>query len=285
VTHADVGRPITVGVVDQQHAALAFAAEEARLARCDLRLAHAYTVPPSPPRAMSTAYGLDIEASFEQAARDVLDAAVALVTGECDDLTVHTVLRRGSPAAVLAEESTSSRLMVLGQDDATPWYSRLFRSRVARAAVHQASCPVVVVPDDWSVKNATRGVTVLLDSRTVAHGPLRYAFEQAARHRDVLRVLHVQEADDPHDDDIPWHDMRRLVDSWRGTYPHVWVDTKVVAGVADLATIEPFERTGVLVLGRPHDDRVTVPLHDSLARAVIVRAGCPVAVVPADYDV
>lgn len=284
MAQAGFGRPVTVGVADGQRGAMGFAAEEAGLAGCDLRIVHVYAVPPSPPRSMSAAYGYDIDASFEGSARDVLAAAVDIASAGHADLTIHPVLERGTPSTVLEAMAATSRLLVLGQDEGVPWYARLFRSRVARAMAHRASCPVVVVPDDWRARGATRGVTLLLDSRTVAHGPLRYAFEQAARHSDVLHIIHVQESDDPHDGGIPWHDMHRLIQSWRATYPHVWVETRVVAGAADLAAVESFERTGILVLGRPHDDHLAAQLHDSLARAVIVRASCPVAVVPPDHD-
>ncbi|MET0821998.1 MAG: universal stress protein [Aeromicrobium sp.] len=281
MTRAGLGRPITVGVVDAHRAALGFAVEEARLAGCDLQLVHAYTVPPSPPRAISSAYGIDIDASFVDSGRAVLAAAAAFVASRHPDLTVRSVLEAGAAPGVLARVSETSRLLVLGPDDATPWYSRLFRSRVSRTLAHEASCPVVVVPDTW-VERSSRDITLLLDSRTVAHGPLRFAFERASRHDDVLHVLHVQGLDD---DGIPWHDMRRLIESWQATYPHVLVDTAVVGGVADVAMVESFERTGVLVLGRPHGDHLPVPMHDSLAQAVIARASCPVAVVPPDYDV
>ncbi|MET0448461.1 MAG: universal stress protein, partial [Aeromicrobium sp.] len=129
------------------------------------------------------------------------------------------------------------------------------------------------------------GVTLLLDGQTVAHGPLRYAFEHASRHHDILNVIHVEAADGSHDEAIPQHDMQRLIDSWRATYPQVWVKSKVVPGEADLATVVTFEHTDLLVLGRPHEHHAVPSPHGSLARAVIEHARCPVAVVPPDHDV
>lgn len=286
MTGPDAGRPVTVGVLDHQHGALAFAAEEARLAGCDVRVVHAYVVPPSPPQMMGTAYGFDIDASFRESGRQVLADATDLLAVRFEDVTVHAVLTRGPAPMVLTGTSATSRLLVLGPDDATPWYSRLFQSRVSRALITKAECPVVVVPDTWTARGSARGVTLLLDSETVAHGPLRFAFEHAARHHQVLHAIHVRASGDADDADaaVPWHDMQRLIDSWRATYPHVWVDTRVVSGLADPATVGGFEHTSLLVLGRPHEHHAVASLHRSLARSVIGHADCPVAVVPADYD-
>jgi len=285
MTPRDVGRPITVGVADKQHAALAFAAEEARLSRCDLRVVHAYIVPPSPPQVMGTAYGFDIDGSFRESGREVLTDATDFLAQRDGDLVVHPVLERGPASMILIGTSATSRLLVLGPDDAVPWYSRLFQSRVARRLADDAACPVVVVPDTWTAQNSAQGVTLLLDGESVAQGPLRYAFEHAARHDAVLHVVHLQSAYGPPAEAIHWHDMRRLVNSWRATYPQVWVSTKVITGSADPTTVATLERTGMLVLGRPHEHHDVSALHRSLARSVIEHADCPVAVVPGDYDV
>lgn len=278
------GRPITIGVVDQPHAALAFAAEEASLCGCDLRLVHVYTVPPSPPQVMNTAYGFDIEASFRSSGSKVLADATDFLLSHYGDVGVSTVLDQGAAAMVLIGTSASSRLIVLGPDTVSPWYARLFQGHVSRRVTEEALCPVVVVPDSWTARSRAKGVTLLLDSQTIAHGPLRFAFEQASRHHEILRVLHIAASDGAHDEAVPWHDMHRLIDSWRSTYPHVLVDTTVVSGDADLKTVETFERTALLVLGRPHQHHELASLQRSLARAVIEHADCPVAVVPPDYD-
>ena len=280
----DVGRPVTVGVADKQQAAVAYAAEEARLHACALRVVHAYTLPPTPPQVVSNAYGFDIDASFRESGREVLAAAAAHVSAQHGDVTVHQVLEQGSASTVLAATSATSRLLVIGSDATRPWYTRLFQSRVSRDLAQQARCPVIVVPDIWRAETAGTGVTLLLDSETVAHGPLRYAFEHASRHECVLHVVHLQAVDGSHDEAVPWHDMRRLVESWGSTYPHVWVKTQVVTADADVVTIATLERTGLLVLGRPHTRHAVPCLHPSLAEAVIEHADCPVAVVPADYD-
>ncbi|MCL3819326.1 universal stress protein [Aeromicrobium wangtongii] len=271
--------PITVGVADSQHTALAFAAEEARIQGCAVRVVHGFIVPPSPPQAMSAAYGVDIEGSFRESGREVLADAVEYLTSRYGDVTVEQVLERGPASRVLIDASATSRLLVLGQDDATPWYSRLFRSRVSRDLTVDALCPVVVVPDTWSTRTPADGVTLLLDQRSSVTGAVRFAFENASRHDGTLHAVHVGDTGTREGPD-----MRTLVDSWCARYPGVQVATSVVPGAPDPSTVKSFARTGLLVLGRPREHLLPGLPDKSLARAVIEHAGCPVAVVPDDHD-
>lgn len=284
MTHRHRGGPITVGVADAQRPALAFAAEEARLAGRDIRLVHAYTVPPAPPEFVGAAYGIDVDGTFRESGQAVLDAAAALLATEHADVVVHSFLERGGAPGVLTAMSETSWLVVLGPDDSAPWYTRLFESRVSRRLAEGAACPVVVVPDGWGRLPRIRGVTLVLDGRTIAHGPLRFAFDHAALHHDELQVVRLRTRGATEAGSVPWQDMSRLIESWSAQYPDVSTKVHVVAGVADVETMESFEPTGLLVLGRPHGSHRVAPLHGSLVRAVIEHANCPVAVVPPDYD-
>lgn len=276
-------RPITVGVADGQRAALAFAAEEARLADCDIRLVHAYSVPPAPPEVVGNVYGIDVDGIFRESGRAVLDEAVAWLAAEHGGIVVHPCLERGSASRTLTAMSETSRLVVLGPDDSAPWYARLFESRVSRRLASASDCPVVVVPDSWGRGPRTHGVTLLLDGRTLAHGPLLFALEHAARHHDVLHVVHLAKEGVAEDGRDTWHATMRLIESWSTRYPGVTIDVHVVDAVANEKTVRSFELTGMLVLGRPHG--IGVPgSHGSLARSVIEHADCPVAVVPPDHD-
>ncbi|MBC7633592.1 universal stress protein [Aeromicrobium sp.] len=271
---------ITVGVADKQHAALSYAAAEAVRIGCDLTVLHAYTVPPGPPTALSTAYGVDIEEAFRESGRLVLADAADYLVLEHPGLLVTGVLARGPASKALAEESALARMVVIGPDDAQPWYLRLFESRVARRLAEHSSCPVVVVPDTWDGDADSRGVTLMLDGETTAHEPLRFAFEAADRGSRRLRIIHVLEPDDGGSDSRVWREMTHLIDLWGATHPHVLVTTTVITGVADLTTIGSLEKTGLLVLGRSHESRHITALSRSLAQKVIEHASCPVAVVP-----
>lgn len=276
--------PITVGVAGRERPALAFAAREAALTGSVLRLVHAYTVPPAPPDFVAAAYGVDVEGTFRESGQAVLDAAHAFVAAAHEGVVVEEVLERGGAAGVLTAASRTSRLVVLGPDDSAPWYSRLFESRVARALAEGGACPVVVVPDEGEQRHRARGVTVVLDGMTVAHGALRVAFEHAARHGDTLQIVRLRSTEPSGDDQVPWHDMTRLVESWQAQHPEVGSQVRVVDGVADEETVEAYESTGLLVLARPEGSHRLALRHGSWPRAVIEHASCPVAVVPPDHE-
>lgn len=283
MTSTGGGPPIAVGVMDHQRGALAWAAEEAGRQDCGLCLVHAYTVPPAPPDMMGAAYGLDVSGTFRESGREVIAVAMDFLAARHPDPDLQRVLRQGAAPRVLRTVAETSRLLVIGPDDGTPWYGRLLRGRVARALVEDAPCPVVVVPDAWDGEGPG-GVTLLVDCRTVAHGPLRFAFDQASQRGATLRIVHLQAPDDAREPTVSWHDMGRLVESWSARYPHVRVETTVVAVAPDRGTIESYERTGLLVLGRRHEQGVLAWLRTSTAQSIVERAVCPVAVVPADHD-
>jgi nucleotide-binding universal stress UspA family protein len=245
---------------------------------------HAYTVPPRPPTQLSAAYGLDIDAGFRQAGEDVVSRAAQFVRRTHPHLRVQQVVERGAAPGVLTEQSETSRLVVIGPDEARPWYVRLFESRVARHLANESSCPVLVVPDTWAAATQPEGVTLMLDAETTAHGPLRYAFEAAAHGDRNLRVVHLVPADGPYASTLNWHDMNRLIGSWQAIFPQVQIDVRSATGVADLASMDAEETTGLLVLGRPRTVGPIPGSSRSLARSVIEHADCPVAVVPPSYN-
>lgn len=279
------GLPISVGVLDKQKAALAYAADEADRIGCDVRVVHAYTVPPEPPTVLSAAFGVDIDALFRGVGDDVLAEAADFVSATHPDVSIHRVLERGPAPQVLLEQSRTSRLIVLGPDESRPWYVRLFESRVARRLANDSSCPVVVVPDTWVATSQPSGVTLMLDAETTAHGPLRHAFETADHTGANLLIVHVEPPEGPRANALAWHDMTRLIDSWQGIFPRVQVETRTMTGLADVDRARSLEATGLLVLGRPRETSPIPGMSRSLARAVIEHAECPVAVVPPRYKV
>ena len=286
------GRPVVVGVATPggEGAAVTFAADEARLSECGLRLVHAFTVPPGPPDAIADVYGVDVAGSFRDFGQAVLDTAstvaCARARARSSVLDVDTVLARGAAARVLTEQSSTARLVVLGPDECRPWFLRLFTSRVSRTLVGSARCPVVVVPDTWVARGPRDAVTLLVDGSTVAHGPFRFAFDHAARHDLPLHVVHLSEPGGAPRVAISWHDMSRLIETWGRRYPDVLTDVVVVRGRADADTVASLRSSGLLVLGRPHRQDLAATVHDSLARTMIRQAHGPVAVavVPGDHD-
>ena len=279
-----MSRPVTspsvaVGVADKQPTVLDYARQEAERARCGIKVIHAYTVPPS---AMGSIYSIDVPEAFREGGQEILDGAVSHLRESGSTVPIESVLTRGYAPSVLESESLSARVMIIGPDESKPWYVRMFEGRVARHLVEHAQCPVVVVPDSWHQGDENAPVIVMVDGETSAHGPLKFAFDTATARHAELRVLHV---DPPKDGlvDSEWDVIRRVVDSWFDRHPQVRGGCEVVEGNVRDAAVRAADGAGLLILGRPHERRLSNILMDSLAQEIIAEAGSPVAVVPAAY--
>ena len=275
-----IGLRVAVGIAaGQRTTVLDYASREAESAGCGIKIVHAYTVPPS---AMGPIYGLDVSEAYRAAGQKVLAAAMRHLSETANTAPVECVLTRGFAPSVLEFESRSSRLMIIGPDESKPWYIRLFEGKSARHLAEHAECPIVVVPDTWEESRDTAPIVVMVDGETTAHGPLSFGFQIASARHVELQVLHVA-ADTRKDLDTLWQAIRRVVDSWYDAHPDVPGRSQVVTGEVHEQAIRAANGAGLLVLGRPHERRVTSVLMDSLAQEIISGSDCPVAVVPAGY--
>lgn len=271
--------PVAAGVADKQPTVLDYARQEAERAGCGLKLVHAYVVPPS---AMGSIYSLDVPEAYRAGGQEILDEAVRHLKVGGNTAPIETVLIRGYAPSVLETESRSARQLIIGPDESKPWYIRLFEGKVAHELAEHGQCPVIVVPDSWRSTNDGAPVVVMVDGETSAHGPLKFAFETALARGAGLHVLHVTPpTDGPVDSE--WDAIRRVVDSWFDRHPQVRGGSREVAGEVRDTAIRAAEGTGLLILGRPHERRLSNLLMDSLAQEILAEAGSPVAVVPADY--
>jgi nucleotide-binding universal stress UspA family protein len=142
-TTTDPARPgsIVVGFDDspQSHAALHWAAAEAKSRGARLRIVNAWD--PSP----ITPWNLPEVAEWrEQAATDAQKAAEAARAAVGGGLDAEAVAIEGSPGQVLAEESRSADLVVVGSAGHVGLVGLLAGS-VSRHLLHRAACPLVVL--------------------------------------------------------------------------------------------------------------------------------------------
>ena len=172
--------------------------------------------------------------------------------------------------------------MIIGPDDHQPWYIKMYEGRVARHLAEHADCPVIVVPDSWHRSHDSAPIVVMVDGETTAHGPLQFAFETASARGAELHVLHVV-TPEMEGRDAEWESIRRVVDAWFDRHPEVRGDSRVVSGDVHTAALHAAEGAGMLIVGRPHERRITTILMDSLAQEIIAATDCPVAVVPGAY--
>ena len=269
-------RAVVVGVDGSPTAALAvaWATEAARARGATLRLVAAYRDHP-------------VGVARAQAV-DQLDAAVAQARRLFPDVVIETADVTGSPTAVLSRESADALAIVVGSRRLGPVH-RVFTTSVGRTLAHTAPCPVVVVRESPSRS--------IVDTRVVVGvaGPestdeLQLAFAEASRLGAGLTAMHVLSTGsrDPrplsarlsHPEPLDGHRMLLAVlRPLRTAYPDVDVRRYVVDGsVAErLVTMSENARLLVLGSGRPGAWSALGPV----SREVLLRAHCPVAVIPA----
>lgn len=267
--------PVAVGVTDHEFSVLEYAAAEAGRAGADLRLVHAYTVPPN---ALGSPYGYDIPAAFRLDGQDILRQAESHVRTHGEIGHVKCVLSRGVPPDVLERESKTARLMVIGQDPIKPWYFRLYEGRSAHHLAEYSHCPVVIVPRDWHEVQGREQIVVFVDGPQSARPILGFAFDAAVARDAPLKIVHVA-AEDPFDYER-WHSTKDVVDELTETYRGVAVTTVVDHGSRQHIAMVAAHDAALLVLGQPHVAHPIRLVSHSLARSVAARAACPVAVVP-----
>lgn len=141
-----VGRAVVVGVDDSEHVhdVLSWGAFEARLRGAKLVVVHAWDVP------MGDPYGTwmpspEMTEGIEKQAHDFVADAVAALGDATAGLDVELRVERGHPVTVTSRLADTAALLVLGTHG-RGWFEGVLAGSVTAAALHDAACPVVVVP-------------------------------------------------------------------------------------------------------------------------------------------
>ncbi|WP_232680699.1 universal stress protein [Nocardioides sp. R-C-SC26] len=197
------------------------------------------------------------------------------------------------PRQALIEVSRQAYLIVVGSRGRGPIASRLLGS-VSSALSGRAHCPVVVIrpeKDDAAHGAPPRhGVIVAVDGAGESLPAIEFAYAQAARLGEPLRLLHcifdvrvaIGDVDPDHDDD---HAESRMVIAasvagMAEKYPDVEAISDVEHGLVDERLLELSQSASLLVLGHHRRTGLRRLLYLSVAAAVLERASGPVAVVP-----
>lgn len=136
---------IVVGIDDSEgaRAALRFAYEEARLRQATLRAVHAWQVDYLGAPGIMGTLPVGEDEAVRSAGETALDKALQEVAGAGGVELEHRLVR-GSPAAVLVEESRDADLLVVGSRG-LGGFAQLLLGSVSQQCAHHAECPVVIV--------------------------------------------------------------------------------------------------------------------------------------------
>ena len=244
--------PIVVGVdrSDESRAAWEYAAEEAAARVTPLIVVHAVT---------GNGIGDDIVAE-----------AVGTARAQHPALAVTGYAATGDPVRVLSVASAEAGLLVVGHRRREPGGGRTAAS-VARRLVGAGPVPLLVHRplDRTGEVTLPRPVLVGIDPAGGADALARFAFTEAALRGTPLRVIWVGATGHAE------NGASDAVQRWSQKYPDVAVSTTPWCGVDAWGALATASRSAQLAIvgttGRP--------VSEWAARALVDRAGCPVAVI------
>jgi nucleotide-binding universal stress UspA family protein len=139
-------RPIVVGVdgSDESHRALTWAVDEARRRGVPVRAVHAWHYP-----SWLLGSGTDTTPGapeeMEQAARGIVDQELARV--DTTGVEVEPVVVQADASVALVDEAGRAALVVVGRRG-LGGVRRLLLGSVSSSVLHDAGCPVVVLPPE-----------------------------------------------------------------------------------------------------------------------------------------
>ncbi|MDK1342928.1 universal stress protein [Streptomyces sp. 378] len=296
-------RYIMVGLdgSSESRAAAEWAAREATSRGLSLRLVHVWE--PVPER-MAQAPLLGTETLRHWSERIPRGATEGL-RARHPGVDVAAVQVTGVPADVLVDVARDAELVVLGSRGLSGIGGFLVGS-VGQAVIARTEVPVVLVRSGEQAADehamdpagipsaATRFRPVLLGLDT--HSPddtvLAFAFEEAARRRTALRVLHAWNPPPHHVYGLPAHagvydalareyaaELTEALRPWRDKYPAVEVIEASRAGSAADQIVASSRYASLVVVGR-RIRRSRFGVHiGPVAHAVLHHAAAPVAVV------
>ncbi|MFE0513672.1 universal stress protein [Streptomyces sp. NPDC058964] len=273
--------PIAVGVDGSGRSlrALIWAAHEATLRRCPLRIIH---VLPSTHSYATTDGGRAWEANSRD--QRVMAEATAIAQEAHPDLEVTSALPSGSPAAVLLTEAQHARTVVLGAKGMGGFGSLLLGS-VALQVVGHAACPVVIV------NHVTTGhgrVVVGTDGSAHAQAALAYAFEEASLRGAQLQAVHAWSHPGPHAyvsaaQDTMAKEHVQALEEWLAPLRAEHPDVEVVEQAPDeppvIALARASDRADLLVVGSRGLGGFHGLALGSVSHQLLQFSQCPLAVI------
>ncbi|ARF70998.1 universal stress protein UspA [Kitasatospora albolonga] len=288
---------VTVGMDESPEslAAALWAAEEATLLGVALHLVHVEEWPVTAEVPVLAAESL--AERFDTLLRGTADRA----RRERPGLEVTTGMSRGRAPGELTAAANEAEVTVLGSRGLGGVVGFLIGS-VSLAVVARARRPVVLVRSPRDTRQApagaggdgTRsGIVLGLDIEHPCDPVLAFAFGEAARRGEELRVVHSWNPPPTYgyaailDPGIGSGLGQRAAEGlagtlrhWRSRFPAVRVVERAVAGPAAAELVDASRNAGLLVVGRRSRRSPVGPHLGHVAHAVIHHSPAPVAIVP-----
>ncbi len=265
--------PVVVGVKDQQPSAVQFAVEAAKARGVGLRVVHCVD------RLVTGDIVAAASAAWRTAGQEILDSAHQLIAEDPSPPEAEYDLTAGSPRDVLKDAAETAALVVVGTDPVGRM-DRLFSGKVTEYLAKHSPAPVAIIPES-SWQSSGGGVFVALDARSLATGPLRFAFGEASRRDNLLYVVHVVPEDTARNDaEAVRAEIAEVLAGWSSEYPDVRVTHRLLFEDADDGCLRASAEADLLVLGRFKVPAIPGrPAHPVLTQTAR-RAHCPTIVLP-----
>lgn len=269
--------------------AIEWAADEAALRKCPLRIVHAM----APwlydrnvdPRLVS------VREWLLAGGQELLGAAVEAARGRAAWLDVVGETLPGGASRVLLEQARNASMIVIGGHGAGAVAGLLLGSTALQVVSHS---PVPAVVARHAEPVARDEIAVGVDEPPIGEPALAFAFEEAALRGARLRTVHVWS--DPgaigtrgvtpliYDAGIVaaehTHRLNEGLSPWRESYPEVEVVTEVVHGRPVRILSGVSARADLLVVGTRGRGGFAGLALGSVSHGLLHNAHCPLAVVP-----
>ena len=285
----------------ESRAAAEWAAREAKLRGLPLKIVHVWEPVPEP---MAQAPLLGAETQQHWSERVPREAAEGIRLRH-PGVEVTTEHLTGGSADTLVKAAADAELLVLGSRGLSGFGGFMVGS-VGLSVVAHAERPVVLVrageqaadehePDPVGIPSAAtpyRPVLLGLDAASPADSVIEFAFEEAARRKTGLRVIHGWNlppyyvyglsADAQLHDEVARQQAAVLAEAlrpWRQKYPNVEVTEETPSGSPGIRLVDASHEASLVVVGR-RVRRSPFGAHiGPVTHAVLHHATAPVAVV------
>ncbi len=288
LTRHDVG-VVTVTVDGHAWVALEWAAAEASVRRCGLRIVYALG---SPVGSADQPRGAPISPNTcpTETGSGVLDDAARRARAIAPGLAITTDLQRGGAARATLRSARGDALIVMERHEPGPPGVPITRS-ASWAVARRAQCPMVIV----SLAEEPRGgssagcVVVGIDNTRDSAAALGLAFRSALRRGVGVTLVRawtpcrrpdvdnrVDERNTSSPDDGRSDSELRL---WQAMFPEVVVRRRLATGRLGPALVVESEGAALLIVAATVRGRLHRRLADSVGETVLEEARCPVAII------